>query len=447
MAAIPASPWLGLLAVATVFALLLGTLTLIQRLGRLQAELVRKLFHLGSGALALTLPWLFRDLWPVLLLGAASLLALMMLRVVPVLRTGPGQVLLGVPRSSSGEFWFVVGVVLVFAIARDSVVIYSIGILILAVADTAAALVGVGYGQHPFAVPGGTKSTEGSIAFFLAAFLCVHVPVLLVTPVGRPESLLVALDVGLLVMMAEANATRGSDNVVLPVLVVVLLHMFLDMGVDELLVHTGVIVALGLFVRIYRRHTNLSGDALIGAALIGYLFWVFGDWRWLVAPVTLFSTYIWLLGRPRLRAAQLFHVNVIYAIAAPGVVLATAHAVFGGERLYPPFVAVWSANLAVIGVLHGQRQQPLRLSGRAAAVNCLKSLAVLLPGLLVANTLTLAGALAALLSVPSALLVFAGFGFIPGRRMTPPATWRGVPLAVGTGTLISFALVALVLSL
>ena len=99
---------------------------------------------------------------------------------------GPGQILHAVPRESVGEFWFLLGVLVIYVIARDDVVVYSIGILVLAVADMAAALVGLFYGQHSFAVSGGTKSAEGSSALLLTAFLCVHVPILLFTECGAP---------------------------------------------------------------------------------------------------------------------------------------------------------------------------------------------------------------------------------------------------------------------
>ena len=434
------SPWLGIVAVVALVLLLSRILRILQRKTDAPAEAIRKLFHLAGGAVALTLPWLFDVLWPVLMLAAASMVIFVMLRVVPLLREGPGQILHAVPRESVGEFWFLLGVMVIYIIAGDDAVVYSIGILILAVADMAAALVGLFYGQHSFAVSGGTKSAEGSSAFLLTAFLCVHVPILLFTDVGRLESLLIAINVGLLLMFAEAGAARGSDNFVLPVLVVVLLDAFLKLDAAELVVHFGVIVALGLLAFFYRNRTTLSADALISATLVAYIFWLFGDWRWLVVPLILFATYTWLLGRPRLTGSREFHADVLLAIAAPGVTLVTAYEVLELEALYLPYVAVWSANLAIIGTLHRQLEAPDRELKRVAVMNTLKSLVVMIPGMLVGGQYELWSLAATFLSVPVALWLFALFGRSLKFEPTRPAAWGNVAASVGGGTLLSFAL-------
>ena len=145
-------------------------------------------------------------------------------------------------------------------------------------------------------------------------------------------------------------------------LVVVLLDAFLEMQAIEITIHFGVIVALGLLAFFYRNRTTLSADALIGATLVGYILWLFGGWQWLVAPLILFATYTRLLGRPRLTGSREFHADVLLAIVAPGVALVTAYEVLELEALYLPYVAVWSANLAIIGTLHRQLEAPDRES-------------------------------------------------------------------------------------
>jgi len=437
-------PWLGIGIVVALAALLSGALRILQRKTHMQSETIRKLFHLGGGAVALALPWLFDLLWPVLILFTVSMITFVTLRVVPSLRSGPGQILHAVPRESMGEFWFLLGVLVIYVIAGNDVVVYSIGILILAVADMAAALVGLFYGQHSFSISGGTKSAEGSSAFLLTAFLCIHVPILLFTSVGRLESLLIAVNVGLLLMFAEAGAARGSDNFMLPVLVVVLLNAFLEMQATEIAIHFGVIVALGMLAFFYRNRITLSTDALIGATLVGYILWLFGDWRWLVAPLILFSTYTWLLGRPRLTGSREFHADVLLAIAAPGVTLVTAYEVLHFEALYLPYVAVWSANLAIIGTLHRQLVAPDREQKKFGIIDTLKSLVVMIPGMLVGGQYGPWSLAATFLSVPAALWLFALFGRSLKFEPTRPAAWGNVAASVGGGTLLSFGLLGAV---
>lgn len=444
IAAIHQEPWLGIAIVAASVAVLLLMLTVVRRLPGTSAEGIRKLFHIGVGLVALSLPHLFDALWPVLVVSLASAVALLLIRTVGVLREGPGQVLQAVARRSLGEFWFVLGVVVAFIIAGDRPVTFSIGILTLAIADATAALVGVVYGRHRFDVPGGTKSAEGSIAFFMVAFLCVHIPILLFTSTGRQESLMIALNVGLLVMFAEASVARGADNFVLPVLVVVLLDVFEAMPALQLCLHAGVIVILGILIMTYKRRTTLSGDALIGAVLAAYICWSFGDWRWLVSPLTLFFTYTWLVGRPQLESDEPFHSDVLLALVAPGVVLVTMYAELGNSVLYAPFVASWAANLAVIGTLHSQLRSPDSPPLPVAFMNSVKALVVLAPGLLVWSGLAPAERFAAVASIPAALLFFAFIGRDLRRSPTSAKEWFAVPVSVAFSIAVCFGIAALV---
>jgi phytol kinase len=438
------APWVSS-AVLVLGLLLLGAgLRVLQQSAGLSPEATRKLFHLGCGAAALSLPWLFESVWPVVALSAVIGTLFLLLRLVPGLRAGPGQVLQAVSRQSKGEFWFMLGVLTIFMVARASVVVYSIGILVLALADTAAALVGVFYGRHTFKVAGGSKSLEGSAALFLTALFCVHVPLLLFTDTGRLETLLVALNVSLVLTLAEADTALGSDNFVLPVLVVVLLKMLLETDVAELALQSGVFLALVVFGFLYQERTTLSADALITAGLAGYVIWVFGGWQWLLVPVVMFSTYTWLVGRPRLASSRPFHAGVLLAIVGPGVVLATAHAVLGLEMLYPPFVAVWGANLAVIGMLHGWLNDPEVAPLRLALVNAAKSLVVLIPGIVADGSYEAWAIAGTALALVASLVLFFQLGRPLRREPTRPGAWSSLTLSVAGGTVVAFALVAII---
>jgi phytol kinase len=432
--------WLTATLVGALLALLYWVVSVLKRRTRLSAEGARKLFHISGGAVALALPWLFDTVWPVISLGAASVGAFALLRTIPALRQGTGQTLQGVARETSGEFWFVVGTVTIFAITAGDVVSYSIGILVLAVADTAAAMVGVFYGRHRFDLTRGFKSAEGSAAFLLIAFLCVHVPLLLFSEVGRAESLLIALNMSLVLMLAEAGAGRGSDNFVLPVLVVVLLSAYRDSTVVGLLRDLGIIAALSLLVFEFRKRTTLSTDALVVAVLAGYIFWLFGDFRWLVAPLVVFASYTWLTGRPRITQFERFHAEVVLALVAPSVILVTINALAGNGVLYAMHVAACAANLAIVGALHQQLDDPAVTLRQTFVVNIVKSLAVLVPGLAVAERYDLAEFLAALLAVPIALLLFALLGKPLLQAPTQVAGWRRVSLSVGSALLLAFGL-------
>ena len=149
-------------------------LRLLQVRFKPEPELVRKLFHISGGVLALLLPWLFDRMTPVIVLGAVVAAALVALRVVPKLRNGFGQVLFGVERQTIGELCYLASICLLFGLAGNDKLLYSVPLLILTFADTFAALIGEQYGKLQLNMSGDRKSYEGVLAFFLTAFFCVH---------------------------------------------------------------------------------------------------------------------------------------------------------------------------------------------------------------------------------------------------------------------------------
>jgi phytol kinase len=139
---------------------------------------------------------------------------------------------------------------------------YVVSILVVSVADTSAALIGAAYGRHHFRGALGGKTVEGSTAFFLTSFLCVHVPLILWTDAGGPESLLIGLNLALILMLAEAVARRGTDNLLLPVLTLVLLNVFLEMPALDLIVHLLAILCLSLLGSLWRFRSVLFRDLM-----------------------------------------------------------------------------------------------------------------------------------------------------------------------------------------
>ena len=270
MNALDLQPLLNITVVLVALPILALVLRFCQRRFHLEPETVRKLFHVGAGLISLSLPWLFDAVWPVLLLWAISVGTFVLVRRVQSLESGVGQVLHAVQRRSGGEFWFLSGVVLVFLLADGDKLLFVIPVLILTVADTAAALVGVAYGRHRYKVLD-WKSVEGSITFFLAAFLCTHFLLLLWGDVGRQDSVIIAAHVAFVLMLVDATAWRGSDNLLIPVVGFVLLDAFLGSGVSDLGLHLAVLVGLLGFVCAHG--ARFSSHTVISMVLAGYAWW------------------------------------------------------------------------------------------------------------------------------------------------------------------------------
>ena len=142
----------------------------------LQPEVLRKGLHVTMGLTTLSFPWLFDSGWPVILVVLACTAAFIALHArLPLLRR-LGEALSHVKRVSVGEFCFVAATGIMFFLAADDPVLYCIPLLLLTLADAAAALVGTAYGRHRYATMWDYKSVEGSAAFFAVGFLCIAVP-------------------------------------------------------------------------------------------------------------------------------------------------------------------------------------------------------------------------------------------------------------------------------
>ncbi len=245
------NPWLSMCLVVSSFAVMMAGLRAYRRSHSMDPELVRKLLHVGMGLVTLSLPWLFATAWPVLVLTVAFTCFLTSLRLSRRLRQLFGGVIDGVARQSIGEIYFPLAVGSLFLLSGGDPLTYCTPLLILALADTAAALIGERYGRLRYATVDGEKSIEGSIAFLIVAFFCTQIMILVLADTGRAESLVISLTTALLLTLLEAIAWRGLDNLFVPLGAFLLLKTFLGMDVAALVVHLAIAVTLATFSLIF----------------------------------------------------------------------------------------------------------------------------------------------------------------------------------------------------
>jgi phytol kinase len=285
--------WLAIAVMLAAFLGLYGALHLYSRVGTARPESTRKMFHTGSGILTLSFPFLFHETWPVLVLTGISAAFIASIKFVPSVRRRAGGVSDRVERFTLGEIYFCVAVALLFWLARgEDPLLFVIPILVLTFADATCALVGGRYGLTPYV--GANKSLEGSIAFVVVAFFCIHVPLLLFGPVGRVESLIIAITLGLLVMVLEGSAWRGLDNLFIPIGGYFLLRAYVGMDAAALLARLLVTCGLVALIVVARRRTTLGDDSLAAGAFLCYVAWALMGWAWLVGPFAILVGYRWL---------------------------------------------------------------------------------------------------------------------------------------------------------
>lgn len=206
---IPASDIPPALLVAALYIGLFGTFEMIGRRSSIDPELTRKGVHIGAGMIALAFPALFASHLSVLVLGALIglfLFAARRLKLLPSVH--------GVSRVTVGELLYPVaiyGTLLLTTLTRTPE-LYTVCVLLLAIGDGLAGIVGSRIESPAYRVAGGSKSLAGSLTFFIVA-VAVIAWTLAANGDASGHALLVAVVSALLITGIEAISTHGTDNV------------------------------------------------------------------------------------------------------------------------------------------------------------------------------------------------------------------------------------------
>jgi phytol kinase len=200
-------------AVLAVFVLLVLS-EVWWRKHELHGEFSRKFVHVSVGSFVAFWPF-FLSWRQIELLSVAFLLVVLLSKWL-----GLFQAIHSVQRPTWGELFFAVAVGIVALITHDKWV-YAAALLQMSLADGLAAVIGVHFGNRlKYLVFGHTKSVAGTLTFFAVS---------LVILLGfgywsdMPLAFHYALLVSALASILENLAAFGSDNLLVPILVAVLL--------------------------------------------------------------------------------------------------------------------------------------------------------------------------------------------------------------------------------
>ena len=331
--------WVRVIFLALWFGMIVGAASLWRRWRHPPPELTRKAVHLAGGMTSAFFPLLFQSPHSVVLLCFLSVTLMMLGK-----RGGGLGAVHGVDRKTYGAFYFPVAVAVLFWLGHGKLVFYSIAILVMTFADAFASLVGQSYGVFSYDVHGDKKTLEGSVAFGVVTFLCIHIALLLLTPLGRAECVLISLIVSLLVTGLESISFKGSDNLFVPFLTFYILNKMTLKSLDEIILQTGVlgILSAGVFA-LSVRTPMLRGSGAIGLILLLYGAWSLCGFPWalplILSAVILKGIYL-VHGKksdPAPSALGLW--QFLQAGITPFIVIFLANSVKDYQRLYIPFLA------------------------------------------------------------------------------------------------------------
>ncbi len=204
----------GMALLAFLVLCLFSIVELLDRWSKLELEWTRKVAHVGVGLIALLAPALFRTPWPMLVLTASFAIVLLASRRIGVLEPLHPR-----GRRGAGDLTYAAGVYVAFALADDAAS-FQLAVLVLALADPAAALIGRAAGRRRFHMLGTSRTFEGTLAFVLVALVVGGV---FAAVAGLAPAMIVAL--ALVTAAAEAVSPPGLDNLTIPLAAVFVLRL------------------------------------------------------------------------------------------------------------------------------------------------------------------------------------------------------------------------------
>jgi dolichol kinase len=336
--------------ISGIYLLIFMSAELWQAIGKPKTETTRKFVHFAAGAVCLSFAYLFTSHMTILGLGVLFLIVMMITKKFGLLKS-----VHDVKRRTGGSIYYPIAVYFSFLIAHNAgkPEFYLIAILVLALSDSLAALIGGRYGLKLYKVEEDHKSLEGSVVFFFSTFLIVLLGLLLLSDIGRTESILIAAYVALMVTAFEAISLNGADNLFIPIGTLVVLLNVTNESVLGLLIRIGIIALIFLIVFCIVRYTKVIGlSGIIGIALMGYAAWMLVGYDWVFPVIVSLLLYglTDLFIETSANNNELYRIRTVFYVALVSFIwiLTASYTKLPKEIFFVPFVINLSAHLGIL---------------------------------------------------------------------------------------------------
>jgi len=205
------------------FVLIFVINELIYRIFGVTAEYTRKSVHVFSGLLTLLLPFFFENHFPVLILTVEFVLMLII-----SIKFNFFKCINNVSRKTYGSFLFPVSVYLTFffSIEFEDNALFYIPILILSLSDPLAAISGKISKRNNNIVKNDAKTVTGSLFFGFSAFIISLIMINYFYEIDLVYILILSLIISILSAIVERKSNMGTDNLTIPVVVLLILVVF-----------------------------------------------------------------------------------------------------------------------------------------------------------------------------------------------------------------------------
>lgn len=196
---------MGLIVLTLAASALIGSVEIAKRKFLLDTNITRRITHIGAALIAAASPY-FVSRWTLIFVCLFFSVVMLLGR-----RSAWFSSIHNVDRRSFGDVYLPLGeAVAAFMFLPYDVGAFQFGVLVMGISDAAAGLIGERYGRHNIRFFGGTKSIEGSLAFFI----CTLILAVLFVPTFGYQVILIAV----VLTAVEFLSVYGLDNLVLPII-------------------------------------------------------------------------------------------------------------------------------------------------------------------------------------------------------------------------------------
>ncbi|MFZ1029413.1 MAG: diacylglycerol/polyprenol kinase family protein [Limnoraphis robusta] len=204
--------WQQIALVAVWLGVILLLAEGLNRLMSVEAEVSRKVVHIGTGNVILLAWWLNIPAWIGISAGVISGIIALISYKFPILPS-----INSVGRQSLGTFFYAVSIgVLIGCFWPINQPQYAaLGILVMTWGDGLAAVIGQNFGRHRYEIWGIQKSWEGSLTMCLVSYLVSSL--ILFTVQGNIwQTWVISVIVAVMATAMEAFSKLGIDNLTVP---------------------------------------------------------------------------------------------------------------------------------------------------------------------------------------------------------------------------------------
>ncbi|UCE05667.1 MAG: DUF92 domain-containing protein [bacterium] len=288
--------WSGILLLALAFVI--GCSELIRKKLNLSIKVTRKFVHILTGILIAITPFLLQQPYPLLIISGVFIIVNLI-----AIKMGWMPGMHATKQTSYGTVFYPISFfILILLLWKNHRAILVMSMLIMAIADAMAAIIGENLNKPKrYQFAGEQKSVQGSAVMLITSFFITVLGLEFFSAFENISNkftpgLWIAAIVAIIATACESISYKGSDNLTVPLGTAFTLHYMITHSAAQSLIFT-IGVGIALFVAVISYYFRfLSTSGAVSTFLLGAV--VFGTGKWEFSlPILLFFILSSLLSK------------------------------------------------------------------------------------------------------------------------------------------------------